>query len=106
MRFIIVHAPWLRAHAMAVYPFVLIREKAYRNQPVLINHEKIHLRQELEMLILPFYAAYFTHYFYNRLRGMKHDAAYRHIIFEREAYKHENNPDYLRSRQIFGWRFA
>lgn len=88
---------------MALYPFVLIREKRFRDNEVLLNHEKIHLQQEMEMLILPFYFMYLLHYIYNRFRGMQHEKAYRNIIFEREAYTYEADLTYLKSRKLFNW---
>lgn len=102
----IIHAPFLKVNAMALYPFVLVREKHFKSNETLLNHEKIHLRQERELLILPFYFAYLSHYIYNRFKGMGHDTAYRNIIFEREAYKHEADFAYLKSRKFCAWRKA
>ncbi|HLP50692.1 MAG TPA: hypothetical protein VK154_07380 [Chitinophagales bacterium] len=45
---------WVPYSAMAVYPFILVKRKELQNNAVLINHEKIHHRQQLELLILPF----------------------------------------------------
>lgn len=69
----------------------------------IINHEKIHLRQQLELLIFPFYILYFFNYFINLFRYQNHDRAYRNIIFEKEAYDHETDPDYLKNGHWYGW---
>ena len=53
--------------------------------------------------ILPFYIWYFGDYLFQRLRGKKHETAYRSIIFEQEAYTHENDPDYLLHRPFWGF---
>ena len=47
---------------MAVFPFVILKYDFDKDNPVFVNHEKIHLRQQLELLILPFYIFYFIIY--------------------------------------------
>lgn len=67
-------------------------------------HEKIHVRQAVEMLYVPFWIMYAGHYFYNRLiKRMKHDAAYRGIVFEREAYDCQKDVTYLKGRKFWAW---
>lgn len=78
---------------MALYPFILINPKK-KFGPVLLNHELIHHRQQLEMLILPFYILYLTELI---------TKGYRNISFEKEAYENEMNLDYLKSRKPYGW---
>ena len=48
--------------AMAVFPFILLRESRFGEDQVLINHEKIHLRQQAELLVIPFYIWYCIEY--------------------------------------------
>ena len=88
---------------MALYPFILLREKKGREDPVLMNHEKIHLKQQLELLILPFYIIYFINYLYNLITTFNHETAYRNILFEQEAYDHEKEFTYLKTRKLFGF---
>ncbi|MCB9256584.1 MAG: hypothetical protein H6579_05585 [Chitinophagales bacterium] len=88
---------------MALYPFILVKDENCACNTNLINHERIHLRQQIEMLILPFYLVYALEYLYRRLQKKNHYAAYRHISFEREAYANENNENYLQSRRF--WNF-
>lgn len=101
--------PWLivfkklPANAMALFPFILLKNEAQKNDQVLINHEKIHLRQQLEMLILPFYVVYLLNYFINLLKYKNHDQAYFNISFEREAYQHETDLNYLSERKWLKW---
>jgi hypothetical protein len=99
--FFLVRLPFLRVNGMALFPFILVQ----RPNPSarLINHERIHHRQQLELLILPFYVWYLLEYGYHRLRGLPHDDAYRAIRFEREAYRHDGEPDYLKRRRF--WAF-
>ena len=94
---------FIPASGMAVYPFILLKKKEYKTDEVLVNHERIHLRQQLEMLIIPFYIAYFFNYILNRAKGLHHENAYREIIFEREAFKCQYDLDYLTNRAF--WAF-
>ncbi|MFC4143439.1 hypothetical protein [Pedobacter mendelii] len=93
----------LPAAGMAIFPFILLKKETYRKDEQIINHEKIHLRQQLELLVLPFYILYLFNYFINLIRFRKHDLAYRKIIFEQEAYDNENDLNYLKNGKWFGW---
>ncbi|MDN3587005.1 hypothetical protein QWY86_10025 [Pedobacter aquatilis] len=93
----------LPANGMAIFPFILVKRKADKNNAALINHEKIHLRQQLELLILPFYALYLFNYLINLLVYKKHHLAYMKIVFEQEAYDNEDDLGYLKSNKWFGW---
>ena len=86
-----------------VFPFVFLKSKHLKRHVVLINHEKIHLRQQLEMLILPFYLMYAIEFLVRLFQYKKWDVAYRNISFEREAYANEFNLDYLKQRSF--WSF-
>lgn len=88
---------------MAIFPFVLLKRESYKADKEIINHEKIHLRQQLELLILPFYILYLLNYLFNLVKYKKHDLAYRKIIFEQEAYDNENNLNYLEKSNWFAW---
>jgi len=91
------------ASSIALWPFVFVREKKYLDNEVLINHEKIHLRQQLELLILFFYLWYGIEYLVYRFQGMSATSAYRNIRFEKEAYKYESDPEYLKTRKWFAY---
>ncbi len=89
---------------IALFPFVIINSKlSDARQHVLINHERIHIRQQIELLVIPFYIWYLINYLLNRFKYKTHDEAYRNIIFEREAFEQESNPDYLLNRKV--WQF-
>lgn len=84
---------------MALFPFILLRTTGSETDPVILNHERIHLRQQLELLLLPFYLLYLLHYLYLLIRFRNHEKAYRNILFEREAYDHEGDNRYLERRR-------
>ena len=92
------------ARAITLYPFVFVRRRSDMHDPVLVNHEKIHLRQQAELLVLPFYVLYLLEYVRGRLKGLSHYEAYRQISFEREAFAHERDFGYLTSRKRNAYR--
>ena len=89
--------------AMAIFPFIIIRNKKLISNKVLINHEKVHLRQQGELLVLPFYFWYISEYFMLLLKFKNHKKAYHSICFEKEAYSNECNYNYLINRKL--WSF-
>lgn len=68
-----------------------------------MNHERIHIRQQLETLIIPFYIWYGLEFLYHYARLKNKDKAYRQISFEREAFKHESDLNYLKKRTFWGF---
>lgn len=93
-------------NAIALYPFVILRHKSLAKNRVLINHEKIHLRQQIELLIIPFYILYLLEYCYRLIQYKNTFEAYRNISFEREAYQNESNLSYLNSRKFWSsWKY-
>jgi hypothetical protein len=103
MRDRIIVAPFLKVNAMAMFPFILLRDEKMRNDEVLLNHERIHLRQQAELLVLPFYVLYLLNYLVNLARYRKHYPAYFGISFEREAYQKETDLAYLDCRRWYNW---
>jgi hypothetical protein len=88
---------------LTVFPFVFLRDRNTQDHLVLMNHERIHLRQQLELLVLPFFMIYGLDYLVKLIRYRDKDVAYRNVVFEREAYENENDLEYLKSRSF--WRF-
>ena len=91
------------ARAMALFPFILVQNEGLAKNEILMHHERIHLRQQLELGIIFFYILYLGEYLLRRLQFKTHYTAYRHISFEREAYANEKNMNYLKERSL--WRF-
>lgn len=88
---------------ITLFPFIVLRKPEYRFDERLINHEKIHLRQQLELLIIFFYLWYVMEYFYWLFKLKNHFLAYQSISFEREAYAMEADFDYLKKKKL--WSF-
>ena len=89
---------------MTVFPFVFVSDGNASQDLVLMNHELIHLRQQMELLVLPFYVIYGLDYLVKFIRYRDKNVAYRNVVFEREAYENENDLEYLKSRSF--WKFA
>lgn len=103
MRFWALVLPGLSVNAMALYPFILLKNKAQKQDQILINHEKIHLQQQMELLILPFYMLYLINYLINLVKYKNHYLAYFNIVFEKEAYHYEKELEYLSDRKWYNW---
>jgi len=86
---------------LTTFPFIFIRYPADKENRTFINHEKIHLRQQLELLILPFFVWYFLEFLFRLIQYKNRNLAYRNISFEREAYGKESDLGYLKKRPLF-----
>lgn len=82
------------AAAVAFWPFIICASST-RITPELINHERIHLKQQQELLIIPFYIWYLIAYYRK---------GYYNVSFEKEAYSNEKDLTYLKKRRIFAFR--
>lgn len=83
---------------ITIWPFVFIK-RGY-DTPITINHESIHIKQQQELLVIPFYILYFAFYFINLFSKSN---AYYSIPFERESYENEKNVNYLKERRPYSW---
>lgn len=89
------------AIAITIAPFgVYILEEDITDATT-INHESIHWKQQLEMLILPFYIWYLVEWLIRLIINGKN--AYYAISFEHESYANENNSKYLEIRKHYSW---
>ncbi len=88
---------------ITIFPFVFVRKKKHLKKKVLLNHEKIHLRQQAELLIIGFYLWYFISYVVRLIKYREHKKAYKNIVFEREAFAEQKNLNYLETRSF--WSF-
>ncbi len=88
---------------IALWPFIVVKDPGLKKDEVFINHEKIHLKQQLELLVIPFYFIYLTEYLIRLIQYGNSREAYRNISFEREAYEMETELSYLKDRKF--WSF-
>ena len=88
---------------IALFPFVLVKYPSDKDNFVFVNHERIHLRQQLEFLVIPFFIWYGIEFLLRWIQYKNRDLGYRNISFEREAYAEEKNSNYLKQRPF--WNF-
>ena len=88
---------------MTVFPFIFLKSKVLKHSETLVNHEKIHLKQQLELLIVPFYIWYGLEFVFRLIQHKNWHIAYKNISFEREAYCNDTNLQYLKTRRY--WQF-
>ena len=88
---------------ITLYPFVFLRDSKLKMNTVLVNHERIHLKQQLELLVLPFYIWYGVEFLLRLAQYKNRRMAYKSISFEREAYAKEKDLNYLKSRSLFSF---
>lgn len=86
---------------LTLFPFVFVKYRADKENLVFINHERIHLQQQLELLIIPFYIWYIFEFFIRLIQYKNKNLAYRNISFEREAYGNESDLEYIRHRPFW-----
>lgn len=92
------------AIAIALWPFIFIKYDALKRDACLLNHERIHLRQQLEMGIIFFYLFYVAEFLYHYISYRSINAAYFSISFEKEAFANDKNLSYLKERKFWAWR--
>ena len=88
---------------ITIWPFIIVKHNELKKDEVLINHERIHLKQQLELFIVPFYIWYVLEWLLRFAQHKNAYLAYCHISFEREAYHHENNMDYPSTRKPYSF---
>lgn len=88
---------------IVIFPFVLLKTKALLVDAILMNHERIHLKQQLELLVIPFFIWYGIEFLIRLIIYKNWRKAYRNISFEREAYSKESHLEYLNERKF--WNF-
>jgi len=102
---ILLVVPFLWVEGMTLWPFVLVR-RPYPHA-FLINHERIHLRQQLELGLVVFYLWYLLEYLYRWFQYQNQYLAYRNISFEREAFANDRDLTYLENRKWYGfWKYV
>lgn len=88
---------------ITLFPFIIVSERDLKRNTVMIYHEKIHIRQQVELLVVPFFAWYGIEFLVRWIQCKDRKKAYRNISFEREAYAKEKDLHYLQQRSF--WSF-
>ena len=88
---------------ITIFPFVILKHIDFKSDIILINHEHIHFRQQIELVLILFYVFYLIEFLIRLIQYRNWNLAYRNISFEREAYQNEKDLNYLKSRSF--WNF-
>jgi beta-lactamase regulating signal transducer with metallopeptidase domain len=99
---------FMKIGGITLWPFIILREKYQSStsywrakREKIINHESIHIAQQGELLVIPFYVLYILEWFIKLF--FYGSRAYYNISFEREAYKNELDLTYLSKRKRYSW---
>lgn len=90
---------------LTIWPYIFISHKKHKLNKVLINHERIHLQQQKELLVIPFFIWYGLEYLIRLIQYKNRFIAYQNISFEREAYSNERNLSYLKNRKYYSFLY-
>lgn len=88
--------------AITLAPFgIYVREAKTLDNIYIIRHEKIHWKQQMEMLIVPFYLWYLIEWLIKVITPPV--GAYDDLSMEREANAFMFDPTYLQTRKHYNW---
>jgi len=89
------------AMAITIYPFLIVRPDT-RNNKDLLRHETIHIRQQIELLIIGAWLLYIVEYcwakFFKKLDARQ---AYYFTALEQEAHRNDRDENYLKKRKPY-----
>ncbi|MHA6279516.1 hypothetical protein ACXYMT_04980 [Salinimicrobium sp. CAU 1759] len=104
--FVVVNKFILSRHfdGVVLWPFIVVKRSELKKDAVFMNHERIHLRQQVELLVVFFFIWYLFEYLIRLIKYRDSYKAYNRICFEREAYANERNPNYIKNRRFWNFR--
>ena len=86
----------------AINLFGIIFAKGNCND-ITLNHEKIHSKQMIELLIITFYIIYSLEWLIILMVTRDAYRAYKNISFEKEAYANQTDMSYLKKRKPYSF---
>ena len=92
---------FISIYAITLFPFIISRDEM---DEITIRHECIHIEQQRELWVIPFYLLYGFYWLKGKIAGMSNDDAYFNIPFEKEAYRKMYDEDYLEKREKHAWK--
>lgn len=106
---IVLVAPFLlkkNIQGVAIFPFLFLRNRNLLQSQNFIQHEKIHFKQQLELLWVFFFLWYIIEFSYHWIKLQSWEKAYKNVSFEREAYANEHQANYLQNRKTWSfWKY-
>ena len=106
LMFVVVNKFILARHfdGVVLWPFIVVKRRELKENRIFMNHERIHLKQQVELLVVFFFVWYFFEYFIRLIKYGDSYKAYNRICFEREAYANEKNLEYIPNRSFWNFR--
>ena len=96
--------PGRKFRILCVWPFLFVSNAEPRPlPPEVLNHERIHARQQLEMLWVFFFIWYGAEFMIRWFQQGDRFRAYRSLSHEQEAFRYERDAQYLKVRKLFAW---
>lgn len=89
-------------YCLNLFGTIWARDTSWINKYV-INHERIHTAQQKELLFIPFYVIYGIEWLIRIIQYRNINDAYMNVSFEREAYTHDKDLNYLSNRKLYSW---
>jgi len=89
--------------AINLFGIVIVRKDYGMLDKAEVNHERIHTRQMLELLVVPYYLSYVIEWIVRIIQYRDRMKAYENISYEREAYRHMYDLSYLSKRRFFSF---
>lgn len=99
--------------AMTIGPFIFVKKGTVLSDRD-VNHEAIHWEQYKETFIIGFFLVYVIEFILKfilrsftievKTDGRSYwNRVYHSLSMEREAYNHQDEPDYINERKYFAW---
>ncbi|MFY7672560.1 hypothetical protein ACOSP6_15870 [Tenacibaculum sp. MEBiC06402] len=88
---------------ITLFPFIFLKNKELKEDKELLNHERIHLQQQKELLVVFFYLFYIIEWAVKFIKYRNAYMAYMNLSFEKEAYQNEPDLGYLKSRKLYSF---
>jgi len=89
--------------SLTIWPLIFIKNEYLKKDVKLLNHEKIHLKQQKELLWIFFFIWYSVEYLILFIKHKNHNTTYKSICFEKESYLNEKNLSYLKHRKHYSF---
>lgn len=95
------HFPPKKFYAITIFPFIFYNDKPLKGKD--LQHEKVHIWQQLALLVVIFYLLYLLFWAINLIRYRNSFKAYREIPFERSAYSLQDLDNPSKRSMAFNW---
>lgn len=79
---------------ITLFPFLILKLNGLLINNAIINHERTLLRQQIELLVIPFYLIHGFEFLIRLVQYKNWSLVYKNISFEREAYQNEKVLNY------------